>query len=229
MTREVTAQALINLPREQAWQQLRVPSLAHNYVPGIVKTKIVSDQTEGVGAIRYVYRNRKSYIQETVEDRYEGKGFLIRLHRGDKPAPPFKSAWFRYALADQGAQQTLLIASLQFQLPMGVLAGWLAGKEDGKICGRNGIRCGHVHETVLRDGPAHHRRGAEGLQSIKALTPAAISPPSRRLIEQQLASVCSGRSPPASGYFRSAPAAVVISRCIKIVCHPLNYSICSLY
>lgn len=109
------------------------------------------------------------------------------------------------------------------------LAGWLAGKEDGKICGRNGIRCGHVHETVLRDGPAHHRRGAEGLQSIKALTPAAISPPSRRLIEQQLASVCSGRSPPASGYFRSAPAAVVISRCIKIVCHPLNYSICSLY
>ena len=43
MTREVTAQVVIDLPRAEAWDKLRDLSLAHNYVPGIVKTEIVSD------------------------------------------------------------------------------------------------------------------------------------------------------------------------------------------
>jgi len=86
MTREVSAQVVIDLPREQAWDKLRDISLAHNYVPGIVKTEIVSEQPTGVGASRYVYRNSKSYIQETVEEWDEERGFLIRLHRGDTPA-----------------------------------------------------------------------------------------------------------------------------------------------
>ena len=80
MNQEVSAQILIDIPLSQAWAKLRDISLAHNYVPGIVKTVIVSKQAEGVGASRYVYRNEKSYIQETVEEWQEGKGFLIRLH-----------------------------------------------------------------------------------------------------------------------------------------------------
>lgn len=128
MTREVNAQVIIELPREQAWEKLRDISLAHNYVPGIVKTEIVSGQAEGVGASRYVYRNQKSYIQETVEEWDEGRGFLIRLHRGDKPAPPFKSAWFRYQLNDEGTAQTLFTASMEFELPLGALGKWLEKK-----------------------------------------------------------------------------------------------------
>ena len=91
MTRKVSSQIALEMPREQAWEKLRDLSLAHNYVPGIVRTAIVSEQAEGVGASRYVYRNAKSYIQETVEEWSEGDGFLIRLHRGDKPAPPFRA------------------------------------------------------------------------------------------------------------------------------------------
>lgn len=125
MTREVSAQVVIDLPREQAWEKLRDISLAHNYVPGIVNTEVVSEHTTGVGASRYVFRNKKSYIQETVEQWDEGRGFLIRLHRGDKPAPPFKSAWFRYELAEQGVQQTLFTASMSFELPLGAFGGWL--------------------------------------------------------------------------------------------------------
>ena len=128
MTREVSAQVVIDLPREQAWDKLRDISLAHNYVPGIVKTEIVSEQPTGVGASRYVYRNSKSYIQETVEEWDEERGFLIRLHRGDKPALPFKNAWFRYELEDQGTQKTLFTASMKFELPLGVLGGWLEKK-----------------------------------------------------------------------------------------------------
>ncbi len=128
MSQEVQAQTLIDLPLSEAWAKLRDISLAHNYVPGIVKTEIVSEQVEGVGPSRYVYRNQKSYIQETVQEWQEGKGFLIHLHRGDKPAPPFKDAWFRYALADGGNGQTQLTTSLSYELPWGRLGAWLGRK-----------------------------------------------------------------------------------------------------
>jgi hypothetical protein len=128
MSQEVQAHALIDLPLNDAWAKLRDISQAHNYVPGIVKTEIVSEQAEGIGASRYVYRNEKSYIQETVEEWQEGEGFLIHLHRGDKPAPPFRDAWFRYALADGGNGQTQLTTSLSYELPWGRLGAWLGRK-----------------------------------------------------------------------------------------------------
>ena len=128
MSQEVSAQLLIDIPRSEAWEKLRDISLAHHYVPGIVKTVIVSKQIEGVGASRYVYRNEKSYIQETVEEWQDGKGFLIRLHKGDKPAPPFRSAWFRYELADHGAGQTQFTASLKYDMPWGRPGAWLGAK-----------------------------------------------------------------------------------------------------
>jgi hypothetical protein len=125
MTRKVSTQLVLDMPRERAWEKLRDISLAHNYVPGIIRTAIVSEQREGVGASRHVYRNAKSYIQETVIEWDEGHGFLIRLHRGDKPAPPFRNAWFRYRLDDEGADKTLFTASLEYELPWGALGAWL--------------------------------------------------------------------------------------------------------
>lgn len=125
MTRKVSTQIVLDMPREQAWKKLRDISLAHNYVPGIIKTEIVSEQREGVGASRYVYRSEKSYIQETVVEWDEGQGFLIRLHRGDKPAPPFRDARFRYRLVDEGPDKTLFTASLEYELPWGALGAWL--------------------------------------------------------------------------------------------------------
>ena len=43
MTRKVSAEVVLDMPRSQAWNKLRDISLAHNYVPGIVKTEIVSE------------------------------------------------------------------------------------------------------------------------------------------------------------------------------------------
>jgi anti-sigma-K factor RskA len=128
MTQEVHAQILIDVPLQVAWANLRDISLAHNYVPGIVKTEIVSQQRDGVGASRYVYRNSKSYIQETVEEWQEGSGFLIRLHRGEKSAPPFKNAWFRYQLQARGDRQTEFTASLVYEMPWGRFGDWLGAR-----------------------------------------------------------------------------------------------------
>lgn len=128
MTQKVSSQVLIDLPIEQAWDRLRDLSLPHNYVPGIVKTEIVSEQSEGVGASRYVYRSRKNYIQETVEEWHEGTGFVIRLHRVDKPAPPFRSASFRYELTGKASGETLFTASMEYELPWGPVGKWLEKK-----------------------------------------------------------------------------------------------------
>ena len=80
-----------------------------------------------------MYRNAKSYIQETVEEWQDGQGFLIRLHKGDKNAPPFKNGWFRYQLQEQGAQQTLLTTSLKYELPWGPAGRWLEKKLAGFV------------------------------------------------------------------------------------------------
>jgi hypothetical protein len=133
MTETVTADVVINVPVDEAWAKLRDISLAHHYVPGIVKTRIVSERREGVGASRYVYRNEKSYIQESVEEWREGEGFLIRLHRGDKPAPPFRDAWFRYTLAGRGPGETLFTASLTYDMPWGRFGRWLGARIRGFV------------------------------------------------------------------------------------------------
>ncbi len=128
MTQMVSEQLVLDMPRSEAWEKLRDISRAHNYVPGIVNTVIVGEQDEGVGASRYVYRNATSHIQETVVEWSEGTGFLIRLHRGDKPPPLFRQAHFRYQLEDQGARKTLLTTSLEYELPWGALGRWLERK-----------------------------------------------------------------------------------------------------
>ncbi|MDG2047538.1 MAG: SRPBCC family protein [Halioglobus sp.] len=128
MAQEVSAKVLINIPLSAAWERLRDISLAHNYVPGIVKTEIVSEQLQGVGASRYVYRNKSSYLQETVEEWQDGYGFLIHLHKGEKSAPPFKNAWFRYTLKDAGSGQTELSTTLIYEMPWGALGLWLGAR-----------------------------------------------------------------------------------------------------
>jgi len=125
MTTEVSARIVIDLPRARAWEKLRDISLAHHYVPGIVRTELVSANAEGVGASRYVYRNATNYLQETITEWDEGRGFLIRLHRGKRPPPLFRAATFRYALRDEPGDRTLLTARLRYELPWGALGAWL--------------------------------------------------------------------------------------------------------
>jgi hypothetical protein len=125
VTRKVSARIDLDMPRSQAWNRLRDISLAHNYVPGVTRTEILGEQTEGVGASRYVYLGAKKYLQETVVEWREGEGFVLRLHKGDKPAPPFRHASFHYSLADEGSSNTLLTTSLEFEMPWGALGRWL--------------------------------------------------------------------------------------------------------
>lgn len=127
MTHQATASTIINIPLPQAWEKLQDLSLAHNYVPGIIRTEIVSEQAKGLGASRYVYRSKDNYIQETVDEWHEGNGFRIYLHKGDKPAPPFKQAWFIYHLEEDSGDRTRFTATMRYELGGGLLGKWLGG------------------------------------------------------------------------------------------------------
>lgn len=126
MKHEATARVVINMPREQAWQLLKDLSLAHNYVPGITRTEITTAKTEGLGASRRVFQASGKGLDETVSEWYEGHGFLIRLHRDEKGAPPpFSQAAFRYRLDDAGHNCTALTTSLMFDMRWGVVGRFL--------------------------------------------------------------------------------------------------------
>ncbi|GAB5451917.1 MAG: hypothetical protein Hals2KO_22450 [Halioglobus sp.] len=172
MSEEVSAQAEINIPRAAAWEKLRDISLAHHYVPGLVNTEIVSEQREGVGASRYVYRTPRSYIQETVTEWNEGEGFLIRLHRGDRPAPPFKSAWFRYYLADGATPDTTVFtASMGYELPGGGFGRWLGSRMSGfvqKTIADVAMSMKLYYETGAATTPQALKQYKQGLRNASA-------------------------------------------------------------
>ena len=162
MPEEAKCQLVINMPRAQAWEKLKDLSLAHNYVPGLVKTEITTAQLSGVGASRKVYQTQTRGIDETVTEWVDGSGFLIRLHRGEKGAPPpFKEAWFRYWL-EEGEQPgtTLLSTSLIYNISMGGFGRWLEKTFLGK-----------VFKTVIRDVAISMKQFYESGQPV---TPAIL-------------------------------------------------------
>lgn len=122
MTKEVTCETIIDMPRAQAWEKLRDLSLPHNYVPDVTDTKITTDIREGVGTSRKVFmKSDTNGMDETVIEWTNGEGFLIRLHKGEGPAMPlFSEMYFRYALEDAD-EQTLFKASLIYVIRFGAL------------------------------------------------------------------------------------------------------------
>ena len=128
--REAASEIVIDIPRSAAWEKLRDLSRAHDYVQSVRDTRMDTAQAEGVGASRTVFLKDGTEMQETVEEWDEGRGMLLRLHKGDKPAMPvFRRFYFRYALEDapgRAGEATLFRPALLYE-PKG-LAGWLVSK-----------------------------------------------------------------------------------------------------
>jgi Polyketide cyclase / dehydrase and lipid transport len=120
---------MVNVSPQQAWEQLSDFSAAHNYVPNLARTEIVSERTSGLGAHRRVYDPDGGYLEETVIEWRDGSGFDIRLHQGDQPMTPFERAEFSYHLVPGQTSGTLVVLRMTIAMPFGVvgekLAEWL--------------------------------------------------------------------------------------------------------
>ena len=122
MATTVHAAAPIPLPIEACWERFLDLTRAKDYVPGLTDTVITTEQKQGVGASRIVSHAQFGDMNETVVQWDEGAGMTIRLHKGDKPATPFKEAHFRYEFRDGGAPGACEIhCSMTYTLPGGPL------------------------------------------------------------------------------------------------------------
>ncbi len=121
----VTVNVVIERPQADCWAQLRDLSVAHNYVPGLSRTQLMSEQVQGEGAHRRVYTGQR-YLEETVSEWREGAGFTLRLHRGARAMAPFREAEFEYALAAEGETSTRATLTMRTALPWGAV-GRVAG------------------------------------------------------------------------------------------------------
>lgn len=120
-SREASAEVIIRMPRDKAWEILQDFSIAHNYVPGVIKTEITTECKRGIGASRKVFQTETKAIDETIEEWNEGYGFLIRLHCNNAGPPfPFKQAWFRYSISDDDTN-TRLNTSLIYIVRWGII------------------------------------------------------------------------------------------------------------
>jgi hypothetical protein len=146
MTRTVRGAASISLPIEVCWQNLRDLTRAKHYVPGLSDTVITTEAKEGVGASRIVTHRQFGEMNETVVEWDERCGMTFRLHKGDKPATPFKEAFFRYELrpaaaSEDAARACVIHTSLRYELPFGFL-GRLADRAFmGRMFRQNVIDC----------------------------------------------------------------------------------------
>jgi hypothetical protein len=126
----------------EAWEKMRDISVAHHYVPEVDKTVITTDKKEGVGASRKV-TGKRGTLDETVTEWKEGKGFTIRLHKGDKPPTPFSDASFTYRIDDIGGKSCKLTTTMIYEMPWGIFGKLLHSLFIGKIVK------GSVRDVVL--------------------------------------------------------------------------------
>ena len=136
MATTVTGRAPIPLPLPVCWEKLRDLTRARHYVPGLSDCVLTTETREGVGASRRVTHERFGSMDETVIEWDEGKGFTIRLHKGDKPAAPFKEATFRYQLEPAG-EGCEIVTRMRYELPLGALGALLDALIVRRVSQRN--------------------------------------------------------------------------------------------
>lgn len=123
MSREISYQVVIDLPRDACWEIMKDITVPHRYVPGVIRTEFHTEEKIGVGASRRVFKKMMA-LDETVTEWNEGTGITLRLHDGAK-AKPFPDAFFVYQLADSEAGKTLFTATMKYRFPLGKLGSLL--------------------------------------------------------------------------------------------------------
>ncbi|NRA42039.1 MAG: SRPBCC family protein [Pseudomonadales bacterium] len=124
MSRAICYKVTLDMPRDKAWSIMQDITVPHKYVPGLIKTEMHTEQTEGVGASRRVFKKMMA-MDETVTDWRNGFGFTIRLHDGEKDKP-FPQSSFDYALEDGlDPEHCIFTATMTYSFPFGALGRFL--------------------------------------------------------------------------------------------------------
>ena len=126
---EVSSRQSIPLPIATCWEKLRDFTRALDYVQGLTDLTITTPETSGVGASRVVVSAQVGPMDETITEWNEGRGFVMRLHRGEQgPTPPMRQASVEYALessAGDPEHSTDIVMTMRYELRFGILGALL--------------------------------------------------------------------------------------------------------
>lgn len=167
----VAVAVTVDVPPARAWALMSDFTLAHNYVPDLARTEILSARKRGVGAHRRVYQEDGDYLEETIIEWTEGSGFVLSLHEGQQPLAPFKRAEFSYGMAAVTTTSTEVDLSLTVEMPWGAvgeaLLDWFVEQllEDNLVQVAAGLK--YFYET----GQPATDKEREGLASAVQLAP----------------------------------------------------------
>lgn len=143
----------LDLSPQAAWTKLRDLSLAPHYVPGLTGCQFHPGATEGLGASRRVLRKGGQYLDESVVQWQEGKGFVLRLHKGGNDSPfPFRQASFSYALQAEG-DATRITLQMRYSLRGGRLMELFLGKAFNKVVRQIAENLKAYYETGRTQNP----------------------------------------------------------------------------
>lgn len=157
-----TARGAARVPRsiEECWTRFLDLTRAKDYVPGLTDTVVTTEETRGVGASRIVSHRQFGDMNETVVQWDEGIGMTIRLHKGDKPAAPFKEAHFRYEFRDIGEPSACEIhCSMTYTLPGGPIGRFADALFLRRLFSRNVLDSAVcLAENYRTDQPVDHSK-----------------------------------------------------------------------
>jgi len=118
---EVTFETVIAMPRTDVWAKLRDLRVARHYVPDVTAIEMNTSQSEGIGASRKVFMKNRQPVDETVIAWEDGRGFTVKIHKGEQPPTPFKWAKFQYEVADAPGAQTRVRGTFSYEMANGLL------------------------------------------------------------------------------------------------------------
>ena len=160
MAREATYQVSIDISQEKAWQLMQDLTAPHKYVPGLLKTEMKTEQLQGVGTSRRVYKKMLA-LDETVTHWDEGKGFTLRLHDGEKDKP-LPQSFFRYSIEPAGDNKIFFTATMGYTFWLGALGQLIDGPIVFPIVQAQirdvALAVKHFYETGLTPTPADIKR-----------------------------------------------------------------------
>jgi hypothetical protein len=121
----VSAEFEVELSVADAWERLRDLSRPDMYVQGLTAVELTTEHRQGVGASRRVTQGKSFKLDETVTEWQEGKGFTLRLHRGEKAAIPLLPVhFFDYGLRESEGR-VYLHNQMRYQVGLGFLGALL--------------------------------------------------------------------------------------------------------
>jgi hypothetical protein len=122
---KVVMETVIALPRAAVWDKMRDLRVPRFYVTGVTAIELNPGPREGIGASRKVMTTKRPPVDETVIAWEEGHCFTLKVHNGDKPIAPFKSATIQYAIENAPGGQTKFRGTFAYEMAGGILGGIL--------------------------------------------------------------------------------------------------------